>query len=238
MIDVHAHILPGLDDGPPDLEEAVRLARALVSQGVTDVISTPHYLVGVYEPSRDRVVAALESLQARVPDLKLHLGAEVYIDDQQSVRRVTSGNALTLCDTGRYVLIEHPLSGLPLYAEDAVFELLAHGITPVIAHPERNEGVMRSPKALRRMVGRGALLQIDAGSVLGEFGKAAGRVARALVEEGLVRFLASDCHDLVERPPRLREAVATMRDAWRIEGAEAMVGDNPLAILNGAAVAP
>jgi protein-tyrosine phosphatase len=238
VIDIHAHILPGLDDGPPDLETAARLAQALVSQGVTDVICTPHYLIGVYQPTRATVLAALEALQARAPDLKLHLGAEVYIDDQQSVRRVTSGEALTLGDGGRYVLIEHPLSGLPLYAEDAVFELRAHGITPIVAHPERNEDVIRSRKSVRRMVELGALLQINAGSVLGEFGKDVGRTARSLVEDGLVHFLASDCHDLVERPPRLRDALDRMRDGWRIGGADAMAHNNPLAILDGVAVTP
>ncbi len=237
MIDLHCHILAGLDDGARDMEESMEMAEKAEEDGIHTIVATPHTLNGVYftETDRTRREAGLlqDALDARKIAIKVLPGAEVRLNPFMG--EVIEGPfACTLNGTGCYLLLEFPATGLPPGAENEIFALRLKGITPIIAHPERNLAIQGDPHLVERFIEMGALCQVTAMSITGEFGSSAENAAIEMLEAGLVHVIASDAHSADDRPPRLYEAVdaaAEVLGSWR--QAEKMVTINPDAILNG-----
>jgi len=211
MIDLHSHILPGIDDGVQTLEEARAMARRAAEDGVVAIAATPHVRAD-YPTLPEDMEAAVADLrqdlaEERIPVDILH-GGELDLDtagalDHDSLRRFTLGQS------GRYLVLEFPYSGWPLGLEDRLFELQLQGLVPVLAHPERNHEVQQSPERLAKAVRRGSLVQLTAASVDGRLGRAPQRAAERLLELGLAHVLASDAH-----APEIREAgLAAAADA-------------------------
>lgn len=208
MIDTHSHILPGIDDGPPDLDAAVAMARFAAEAGTTVLVATPHidYLYGVDPEVVGPAVAALQGAidEARVP-LRVEAGGEVdlgrarELDDDQL--------ALVRLGGGPYLLLECPFAGIPGTLEAVVFELQSRRHRVVLAHPERCPELQRSPDALARLVERGALSQVTSGSLTGRFGGTVQRFAIRILRDGLVHAIASDAHDATRRRPGLGPAL-------------------------------
>jgi protein-tyrosine phosphatase len=202
VIDFHAHLLPGLDDGVATLDEAVEVARSLSEQGVHGVVVTPHVMPGGYHNPRERVLQALEelrrSLDAEAIPLRLYPGSEVYLSPEIP-RWYAGGDLLTLNDPGRYLLVELPYNEFPADTQWVVAELLRLGVRTVIAHPERNGAVARQPELLAALLAQNALAQVNAGSLMGLYGLAAKRAARSFVRRGLVHLLGSDLHSAGRR---------------------------------------
>jgi protein-tyrosine phosphatase len=231
VIDIHCHILPGIDDGPQTLATSVAMAKLAVRDGIRALIATPH-TDGV-RVSRDRVAAAVHDLnrELRRQDLALtvypgfelpfHLAAELAA-------------AHTLADNGRHVLIEFPPMHLPQGALNTFFTLIAAGQVPVLAHPERNLGVLMNPDLLKEMVENGILVQITAASVIGEMGPDVQRCAHHLLKQGWVHFLATDSHSPTFREPVLGRAVKIVTRLIGQEQARALVEQNPGQILAAA----
>lgn len=229
MIDLHCHILPGVDDGPADLEGAIAMARVAVADGTTRLAATPHAPFSGL--SRAQIVEHVKRLQETLDregiDLELLVGADA----------ATSMGVEAMLDhplhNGPYLLIEFPHTHLPADARETVFELLSNDRIPIFTHPERNPSVLRSPEMVGEMVEAGCLVQITAESLTGGFGPESRACARHLLRQGWVHLLASDGHSADWRPPILSKGV---KAAGKLIGrAEALrlVVDNPLKILAG-----
>lgn len=216
MIDLHTHILPGLDDGASDMNEAVEMCRMAESDGITTMVATPHTGNGVYVNRRDRILAAVAELNSRLSkegiNVRILPGADVHIN-QDMTGMIEAGRALTLNDAGRYLLVELPHQTVPPNLGDWIFTLKLNGITPIITHPERNFVIRKNMEELRKWVDLGALVQITAMSVTGQFGTLAQHSAHEMLKGNLVHAIASDAHSISGRPPilsRARDAVARL----------------------------
>jgi protein-tyrosine phosphatase len=238
VIDLHCHLLPGIDDGPETLAEAIEMARIAVANGITEAHVTPHLHPGRWMNDRGTIEAAVVAYRAALAaaDIALEIGfaAEVRLD-YEILPLIEEDRVpfLGTLDGHRVMLLEFPHSHVPLGADKFVAWLLARRIRPMIAHPERNKDLMRDPARLEPFVGQGCLLQVTADAVAGGFGELSAERARGFLENGWVTVLASDAHDTTGRPPRM----APGRDAAaRIVGEEEarrLTQGTPLSIVRG-----
>jgi len=222
-----------LDDGARTLDESLTMVRIAVADGITCLAATPHDPGTVSDyPSQVRArLADLEAaLQEEGIELQLVVGSELYAVPDL-VDRLNAGKALTL-GSSRYFLLEFPLTDLPIFAAQLVFEAQVAGFVPIVAHPARTLAIQRDPNHLYELVERGVLAQITSGSVTGVFGPQTQATARALVEHNLVHLIASDAHGTGYRAPRLSEAVEVVKGIVGEEAARAMVTTRPQAILS------
>lgn len=239
MIDLHVHILPGLDDGAKSIEEALAMAQGACDDGISAVVATPHMITGLYPNTREMILSAVEHLRGLLQDneipLKIFPGAEYRLEPELP-ERLAGGELLTLNDTGRYLLIELPADLIPSCTGRVIYELLLQGAVPIIVHPERNAGFVKEPFLLGDLISRGALAQVTADSLTGRFGSRAAATARVLLEHGCAHFIASDAHSPRSRAPALRAAV---REASRLIGenkAQELVIKNPHHTLKGESI--
>jgi protein-tyrosine phosphatase len=213
MIDIHCHLLPGIDDGPPTLEAALALAKALADDGITQVVTTPHVFPGRFENWRTSILEEHKRFTAhlRLSGIALELlcAGEVRLTPE-ALELLTRHELPFLGEVGGYrtLLLEMPDGQVPLGAMAFVQRLLQLRVKPVIVHPERNRGVMEKPERLRPFVDAGCFIQVTAGSLVGQFGARAQAVAVELIENGWVHAVASDAHNLTGRRPRMRDAAA------------------------------
>lgn len=239
MIDLHSHILPGIDDGAPDLEASLEFARAAVASGTTRIAATPH-VDARYRVTADERDAALAELRDALATAGIALdvipGAEIaldrYIDlDEAELARLRLGD-------GPYLLLESPLSAAAGAFDRFLAGLLSRGVKLLIAHPERCPGFQRRPERLAALVQGGALAQVTAGSLAGRFGATVQAAALHMLEEGLVHDLCSDSHDATRRGPDLNEGLETAER--ELPGSHALADwlavDVPDAIVSGAPI--
>jgi protein-tyrosine phosphatase len=212
MIDLHCHILPGIDDGADSLADSIAMCRMAAADGCRAMIATPHQRRPEWwNGDREGLVALAEAVQEAVgPQLRVLTGAEVHVDSDLlgEVEKLPGGSLLTLAGS-RYLLIELPF--VPRVAQDEaaadlVYELGLQGFRPILAHPELIPWLAGDTALIERLVRLGATVQVTAMSVTGEFGKQPQHDAMALLDAGLVHFVASDSHDTFRRPPGLRRA--------------------------------
>lgn len=239
MIDLHCHLLPGIDDGPEDLATALRLARHAVAAGVRTSVVTPHMHPGRYANRAANIRAAAanfqQSLDAEGIALEILCSAEVRLDHEiLSWVGEEQIPYLGHWQGERVMLLEFPHSHVPVGADKLVAWLLKQGIRPMIAHPERNKDILRSIDKLLPFVRLGCLLQVTAGAVAGSFGENAQVRAVDLLSRGWVTVLASDAHNMEARPPELepgRVAAAKIvgeEESWKL------VRDRPAEIIGKA----
>jgi protein-tyrosine phosphatase len=237
MIDLHCHILPGVDDGPTDVAESIEMARQAVADGIHTVVATPHSLNDVYFNPLGKVIEQVrnlgEILKTEGLKLKICPGSDARIC-LRMVQRIAAEEALTINRNGRYILAEFPSQVIPDYSRNELFQLKLNNITPIITHPERNLVFQHRLDFLYDLVEMGCLVQITAMSITGELGEAAMECAHKLLERRLVHVIASDAHSSQHRPPILSHGVEA---AAQILGEEktvrAMVTEWPAAILAG-----
>jgi protein-tyrosine phosphatase len=236
MIDIHAHILPGLDDGAKTVEDSMRMIRQAVDAGVEVICATPHILDNVTPSLQEKINRSFQLLRSRVEKnelkIKLVFGSEIYI--RQDLHSLSRFDFFSLNQSGKYVLMELPLGHFPPNVDRLAHKLLLEGITPVIAHPERSIAEESQLKAVERLTCLGALMQINAGSLLGHFGRQPEKAARYLLREDIAHVMASDAHDPGPR------SVAVLRQAFdeacRLVGetkTKELVVYNPSKILSG-----
>jgi protein-tyrosine phosphatase len=220
-VDVHCHCLPGIDDGPRTTAEAVDLCRALVGDGITTVVATPHQL-GAYELRnhgamiRQRVAELRATLEAEAVPLNVLPGAEVRIDERIPWL-LDAGDVVTVGDAGSHMLLELPQNQF-VDPSPLIRTLARAGVCAVITHPERLPEVVRRPTIVRRWVDAGGLLQVTAASLAGRFGADAEQVAWGLIAAGLVAIVATDAHGARHRSPRMSQAIALLeeRHGWGV----------------------
>ena len=237
LIDIHCHLLPGLDDGPATMDEAIAIARCAVDDGVTHAIVTPHIHIGRWPNDRDTIAVELTRFRVALAEtgvmLKLGMAAEVRLD-AEIIPMLDDDRLpfLGLWQQKRVLLLELPHGHFIPGTENLVAWMVNSGVLPMIAHPERNKALMRKPEILRLLSEMGCLFQITAGSLIGQFGPFARDVACALVRNGQATVLASDAHCLGHRPPNLaagyREAIALVGE----EEAFKLVHTNPYVLFH------
>lgn len=236
MIDLHSHVLPGIDDGPSDIADSVEFAEAAAAQGTTVLAATPHLRSDFPLVEIERVADACAELNERLPadaDVVVTPGAEVDVMWAQSASDEQLGLA-SLGQHGTDLLVETPYGLLSDTFEDLLFRITVRGYRILLAHPERNPTFQRDPVRLKEIAARGVLIQITLPSVVArDRGSRSRKLAFALVREGLAHNLASDSHSSGRwRPPALRSAVEALADAAPAY-AEWMVTDAAAAILEG-----
>lgn len=232
MIDIHCHLLPGIDDGPPTVEAAMALACALVEDGVTQVVCTPHVFPGRFENRRSSIAEEFLRFsqlvqQAGLP-LELLWAGEVRLTPE--VLDLLPLQELPFLGQGggvKTVLLEMPDGQVPLGAEQFVRRLMNAGIRPVVAHPERNRAVMDHPERMQGLVDEGCAIQLTAASVLGEFGPRAQAAAQALIDAGWVQAVASDAHNLGGRRPRMKAAMQWLTKHYGADAAQNLTVKGP-----------
>lgn len=235
MIDIHSHVLPGLDDGARTLEQAIEMLRIAARSGTTDIVASPH--ANIEFPFDPNLVAEkIAELQAAAgTDVRIHRGCDfhLYFDNIQDAL----ANPARYTINGKcYLLVEFPDVLIARSTPEVFARLDAAGIVPIITHPERNFLLHTRIEELKKWVDNGCLLQVTGQSLLGRFGPEARNFARQLMRRGLVHFVASDAHDDRDRTPRLDEAYAYVADRFGEERAEALFVANPGAVLAGEAL--
>jgi protein-tyrosine phosphatase len=234
MIDLHCHILPGIDDGPRTQEDAIAMCRLAAEDGCRAMVATPHQRRGRWWNSDRAAIAALaQDLQAALgSQLRILVGGEVHVDAEllAEVEKLPDGGICTLAGS-RYLLIELDDRGRAGEAISLVHEMTVLGWIPVLAHPEFIPWLAGDLDLSARLVSLGARMQLTAMSVTGDFGKGPQADTHALIEAGLAHFVASDCHGLQRRPPGLRRAYQTIADLWGTGVAKRLVSDNPRAVV-------
>jgi protein-tyrosine phosphatase len=238
-VDIHCHCLPGLDDGPASIDEAISLCEALVHDGITSVIATPHQL-GRYdrrnsaEQIRQAINQLTEELRRNGIPLEIFAGGDVRVDERLP-RLLELGEVGTVADAGAHLLLElpHEIFVNPLPVIDL---LRKRGVQAIMTHPERHHYLPSAGRWAYDWIEHGAVLQITAGSLLREFGNRAYESAWRLVSSGMASLVASDAHDVRRRAPRMSDAINVLTGQLGSETARLLTIDNPLRVLNGQAL--
>ena len=198
MVDIHSHVLPGVDDGAADMDKAIAMLKQAKNEGTKSIFATPHCIFG-----ESRYISLGNIIQERFEeftneamkqdiDIDIYLGQEIFVSYDIPVY-LKEGKVLTL-NNSRYVLLELPLQTIPLYFNDLLYNLELDGYVPIITHPERNEEILKNAKIIDTLIQRGSLMQVDSSSLRGLFGKSAKKLAFKLLKNNKVHFVASDAH--------------------------------------------
>ena len=232
MIDIHSHILPGLDDGSRSLEESVAMARMAAEAGTTDIVATPHAnLQYAFDPELvERKIAELAEACEGAP--RIHYGCDFHLH-YDNLQDALANPAKYAVNHKRYVLVEVSELLMIKSADEALERMRSTGMIPIITHPERNGMLQRRMDKLEAWVAEGCCLQLTAQSLRGGFGRRARKFSWELLHRGLVHFVASDSHDAVDRPPRLDEAYRWVLEELGPAQAARLFDGNPSAVLAG-----
>lgn len=235
LIDLHCHMLPGVDDGAKDLPFALNMARAAVDEGISHILLTPHHMDGDYTNHRLDVINRVANFQQSIRNAEIPLtvfpGQEVHLTGDL-LKAIDANDVLYMDEGGRYLLLELPHSGVPEYTEDMIFELKTRGITPVIAHPERNHGFQKQPDKLYDFIEMGCLTQLTSSSYLGIFGKDVEKLTEKMIDADLGFVFSSDAHNFKGRRFVMREAFQKL-EKRKGKGLAMRFNANAKAIING-----
>jgi protein-tyrosine phosphatase len=235
MIDIHCHVLPGVDDGPADPATALAMCRLAAENGTTDIVATPHANAS-YAYSRERNEEKRRELQAALgPVPRIHLGCDFRLNYENIEAALAEPRRFTI-NGGPYLLVEFSDQVISQGTSEIFARMREAGLMPVITHPERNRLLRDNRVRLATWVRRGCLLQITGGSLLGGFGERARAAAISLLNADMAHVVASDGHDLEHRPPVLAESFAFVADRWGEERARRLFVETPRAVVDGAPV--
>jgi protein-tyrosine phosphatase len=232
MIDIHTHVLPGLDDGPRTLEESVEMLRLAAESATTDLVATPHAnLQFQFDPARiEEKLAELRA--AGGPSPRIHQGCDFHLYPVNIEDALAHPSKYTI-NGKRYLLVEFPDVLIAKNTSEVFAGLRGAGMVPIITHPERNFLLHSRMEALESWIATGCLVQVTAQSLLGRFGPEVRAFARHLMEQDLVHFIASDAHDAGDRTPRLDTAFDHVSRRYGKARAQFLFVENPRAVLSG-----
>jgi protein-tyrosine phosphatase len=235
MVDIHHHLLPGLDDGSSDLETSLAMARMAAADGITHIAATPHANSRyTFDPVRNEELLqsirdglAREGVSITIGGgCDFHLSYDNIQDAREHPRKYTLNGH-------EYLLIELPDFSIPRQLDESFYELRLAGMTPILTHPERNPTLQNKPERLAEWVRQGMLIQVTTSSVLGQMGKTAERMAHRLLADRWVNFLATDAHNVKHRRPKMRAAYEMVAKKYGEAYAERICVENPLAVFEG-----
>ncbi len=209
MIDIHSHILPGLDDGAKTIQDSIAMAQEAYEDGIRTIIATPHHKNGVFNNPSEIVIEKVKELNLALSERGINVrilpGSEVRAYGEM-VEDLKQGKLLTFNQNNRYIFLELPFDHVPKFVEQLVFDIQLAGYVPIIPHPERNSAFRENPIMLYHLIKRGALSQITACSLKGEFGKKIQKFSFELIEHNLIHLVATDAHGTGRRGEVLTEA--------------------------------
>ncbi|WP_221567176.1 tyrosine-protein phosphatase [Alkalihalobacillus sp. TS-13] len=234
MIDIHCHILPGVDDGAATLEHSIEMARKAVDEGITTIIATPHHNAHFQNSSsmiEKDIIDLNHAFEQEGINLKILPGQEPRIN-ADLLKQLENQEVLTLCNQKKYVHIELPSNHIPKYTQSLLYEIQLQGLTPIIVHPERNIEIVENPDMLFELVNDGVLTQVTSSSLIGNFGKNIQKFSRQLIEHELTHFIASDAHNISSRAFHLRGAYEQVEKDFGIK-ARYQLQENPMLLVNG-----
>lgn len=238
FIDIHTHLLPGVDDGAPNMTEALKLVRMAYQNGTRVIVLTPHYRGRFKKNSpawiQETFSVFSKMVEKELPQMKLYLGNEVYYE-QETPKLLADKRVLSINDT-HYCLLEFGPGALKSQIITGVAETIRNGFVPIIAHVERYDICCRADGLIDEVLAQGALLQVNADSIMGKHGLKVKFFCHNLLKEQKVHFIATDAHDINKRPPLLRECFLRIHKRYGSEYAHQLFYDNALAIINGEAV--
>lgn len=235
MVDLHCHILPGVDDGAESLEEALAMARMAQGDGIKTIVATPHlFREGVDSRSLGLIEEKFRELRTAIEEngveVELLPGAEVHIS-HNLIGEIRNSRKNLVLNGGSYLFVEFPAEHIFPGVRQLFFDLMSEGVTPIIAHPERNRVFAEHPELLFELIQMGARGQVNSGSLLGLYGPSAEEAATRFLGWNMVHFIASDGHNTRSIPPKLREAAARAEAVVGRERARAFVVENPEAVI-------
>ncbi len=232
MIDIHSHILPGLDDGSKSWDMTLQMCRLAFRDGITHIVTTPHS-DDTYVYNRDRVRDLITELSHKIGDeLTFSVGCDFHLSFENIEDAIAYPQRYTIAST-QYLLVELSEYGIPPQLSESFWSLQAAGIIPIITHPERNAILQRRPERVLEWVDAGCLVQVTASAITGSWGETVRRIAMWLLENNAVHVLATDAHDDKHRKPILSEARNAIARRFGTNLARVLVQDNPEAIVSG-----
>lgn len=239
MVDLHIHIIPGIDDGAKDEKTTREMLKIAAAQGTTHMVATPHVIEGDWLPDWETILSHCDNLRRAAGDLGLNLtlypGGEIAMS--MDILDLIKGPGPYCLNGGRYLLVEFPAAEIPDFADDFFFTLQTRGVTPVIAHPERHPVIARQPERLAQWINRGILTQLNCTSLAGKMGERTRQTAELLVANQMIYSLGSDAHGLRTRHPGMLEGVGKLEALLGTARARQIMYEQPLAIVNSQEVA-
>lgn len=238
VVDLHHHLLPGLDDGAPDLATSVKMARMAAEDGITHVVCTPH-ASSRYRFDPKRIQATLGELRQALADAGIRLVLGTACDfhlSYDNVQDALKNRRKYTINGGEYLLIELPDYALPPTLEETFYTLRLAGITPILTHPERNPSLQQDSSRLKEWVRDGMLTQVTAASVTGLMGRKAQKMAERLLADRWVHFIATDAHNVSTRPPAIRAAYDHIASRFGEQYAQRLCTENPQAVFDSRAL--
>ena len=240
MIDIHNHLLFGLDDGAQDLETSVAMARIAVEDGISHIVCTPH-ASGAYAYDPPQIAARIanlrDALAAENLPLTLGVGCDFHLSYDNIKETIADPAKFSINGMG-YLLVELPDYGLPRSLTDTFYQMQLAGITPILTHPERNPTLQKNSSRLVEWLRNGLLVQVTAGSVLGHMGKAAEHMSHRLLSNRWVHILATDAHNVTTRPPKMKMACEAVAKRYGASYANLLCNENPRAVFEGVPLGP
>jgi len=239
MIDIHSHFLFGVDDGSNDESQTRAMLKQAADSGITDLVATPHVNETSNQKYFDQINKNFDDVEEIIKEenlnLKIHRGSEIILDSR--ILEWLKFPDLLFGNEQKYLLFELPLFFDFQKVSDIIFELALQKITPILAHPERSIKLQESPEILLQWLGQGSLMQMNAGSILGHFGKKAQRTSKKFLKSGLIQFIASDAHETRYRNySALKDAYNQVSGNFSVEFADILFKENPRILLNGGKV--
>jgi protein-tyrosine phosphatase len=232
MIDFHSHIIHGIDDGAKSLDMSLEMLKNAESEGTQYICATPHFITEEFEISLDKYMEKLDRLVLACKDENIKIvilqGLEIYM--HPSLPKLYKEKRIWGINKSEYLLIELPMDQFPIYTEDIFYELMLLGVRPILAHPERNYRIMKNHDLAINLINQGVLMQINAGSLLGDYGKEVKKTAQEFVKRNMVHILGSDGHNITTRTTRLKEAYSIIKQ--KNETVYNWILQNEVSILN------
>ena len=235
LFDIHCHILPGVDDGSDSIEESLAMLKKEYEDGVQNVILTPHYRRRMFETPAEKILMKYEELQGRakqiLPEINLYLGAEIH-SNLEMIEALQKREQLAMAGS-LFVLIEFSEGDEKDYIRERCYNLKAHGYDPIVAHVERYQAVLGNLDFVNELRELGALIQVNANSIIGKDGFRVKRFCKHLMQERMLDFVGSDGHGIKERVPRMGECAAYMEKKMGSGYTKKILIENPSEIIKG-----
>lgn len=226
-IDIHSHILYGIDDGSKSLEESIEIINQAIEVGFTEIVLTPHYIEeSKYQTNNKEKESILETLKSNI---KLYLGNEVFVNN--NLEELLKKQEISTINKSKYLLIEFPMNQKPKDINNILYELRIKGIIPIIAHPERYDYVEKNPSIVKEWIEEGAILQSNYGSIIGIYGSGPQKTIKKLLKKKLIDVLASDVHYPNNKIYQNMETIEKKLKRITKENYEKLVYTNPKLII-------
>lgn len=237
MIDIHSHLLFGLDEGAKNIHDTLEICRYLTENGFDTIVATPHIIPGLYNNTPEKILTRLKevttTLEKENINLKLLPGAEYYLDFVFYKNLSKPDYLLTINKNGKYILVEFPMAGVPNIAREIVFKIKVNGFNPVLAHPERYATIIEKPEKASELHAMGFILQMNLGSLNGGYGSMVKKTAEKLLSDGIIYCVALDIHNIEQARACIEKGIPALRNIAGEDGVKTLLLENPANLIGG-----